>query len=463
MKRTVAWSLAVGLTALFSVTVPSASHAATDQPAAEVGRDGTDDALAADADDLDPGPFTATSTNDPTVTELRPLLREICPGDGLRAALHWKTTTGPFEPHGVGRQDPRIDLLATLDSLTFKIGLPDGTVCERKAKFTDRRSEWAKNEHAAHRWATIMLTIDAAGVQADTVQGALQGKWAEPLPPDALRSFGHHHLTLSGRLVGRNSTFTAGPVRVTVAEGPIPVVEARKKALASIVEHLPEATIPADQAGTESGLMRGMVYENARGERIVHVRVLLNQQKWGYDLAQVRQSRTGELLGLAHCGVFTCVAAGTPIATPTGARAIETLRVGDEVKSYDVDRGTHVTTRVVGLRAARAPAVLRFGDLRVTGEHPIYTPAGFEPAARIGAESRVFGMGGSWLPIAAGERVDGETEVWCLSVGPPHTYFASGILVHNKERSWSANLDDPWYFYWAKDGQVRKGAWKKLK
>lgn len=440
------------MTMITGVLVAALSNAANE---------GTPLPAAADlpAASLDPGEFKTTHTKPDTgiVTEFRPLVREIAPGDELRAALHWSTATGPFP--GAGEGEPHIDLAATLGRARFWMILPDGSHHAFRAEFEDERHEQWHDRHAARFWTTVILTISRDGVRADTPQGTLRGTWTTPLP-DGFGQPGEHHLAVSGELVGQKSPYSVGHT-FRVAEGLLPVAEARKRTRAAIAKHLPQATIP-EQQGTESGLMPDVVYENAAGERLLHVRVRLSNQKWGYDLVQVRQSRTGDLLGLAHQEVGTCVATGTPIATPTGPRPVETLRTGDEVMSFDVERGVAVRTRVVGLQAGLAPAVLRFGDLQVTGDHPIHTPQGWLAAANLGAESRVLGLDGRRVAIGSGERIDGETRVWCLSVEHPHTYFAGGILVHNKDRAWSPNLDDPWHFYWGPDGVIRKGRWKKI-
>ena len=43
-----------------------------------------------------------------------------------------------------------------------------------------------------------------------------------------------------------------------------------------------------------------------------------------------------------------------------------------------------------------------------------------------------------------------DVDVYDLSVSGTHNYFAGGILVHNKSRSYWPGLDDPWYFFWPK-------------
>ena len=70
----------------------------------------------------------------------------------------------------------------------------------------------------------------------------------------------------------------------------------------------------------------------------------------------------------------------------------------------------------------------------------------------------MLGVDGYLFAIGGGARIESETKVFDLAVGPPHTYFAGGILVHNKDRGWSADLDDPWYFYWGD----KPHAWKKV-
>ena len=400
--------------------------------------------------------FTATSksADGKIVTAFRPLVRQISPREPLTAVLHWSSPDGAFQQdRGEG---PAIDLAKTLDAATFTITTADGKQHQLQAKFTDARPEYWRNAQPAYRVATSFITINVDGVQVVAPYGELSGKWTKK-PLAEFSKSGDYKLSIAGELVGAGTTFATGDVKFQIAMGAIPVAEAKKLAEAAIAKHLPEGKLPKNQQ-TESGFTPGMVYEDAAGRRVLHYNVQLGPEKWGFDLVRVTQERTGELVELAYTPVHTCLAEGTVIETPSGPRPIESLREGDEVLSYDVDRGVKAMTRVVAVRMLSAPAILQFGELRVTGEHPIYTPAGWLPAAELTAKSEVFGVDGKPFPIGEGQRIDGETKVFCLAVSAPHTYFAAGVLVHNKDRGWSAQLDDPWYFYWDSKPRV----WKKV-
>ena len=39
-------------------------------------------------------------------------------------------------------------------------------------------------------------------------------------------------------------------------------------------------------------------------------------------------------------------------------------------------------------------------------------------------------------------------DTYDLAVSGTHNYFAGGVLVHNKDRSYIPGIDDPWYFFW---------------
>ncbi len=400
--------------------------------------------------------FTATSKtpDGKLITALRPLVREISPREPLTAVLHWSQPDGPFSQTGV--EGPTIDLTKSLASTTFTIATADGRIHALKATFEDHRAEYWRPPQPAYRVATLLLTLDPQGVHVKTMYGELVGKWEKKLPLDFSKS-GDYALAISGELVGAETTFVTAPIKFQIAMGAIPIAEAKKKAEAAIAKHLPEGKMPNNQQ-TESGFVPGMVYTDATGRRVLHYNVQIGKGSWSYDLVRVKQDRTGEIVEIAYRNVHTCVAEGTIVETPSGPQPVELLREGDEVLAYDVERGVKSSTRVVTMRTLTAPLILQFGKLRLTGNHTVYTSTGWLSARELNAKSQVLGVDGYLFAIGGGARIESETKVFDLAVGPPHTYFAGGILVHNKDRGWSADLDDPWYFYW---GDKPHG-WKKV-
>jgi len=138
-----------------------------------------------------------------------------------------------------------------------------------------------------------------------------------------------------------------------------------------------------------------------------------------------------------------CFVAGTPVLTPDGPRAIESLQPGELVLAYDVDRGALVPQPIGATLTRTVPVVL---DLAVAAEtitcspeHPFWTP-----------EERRWRLAGSLEPGAALLAADGATvkveavrprpagdwQVHNITVSGLSTYFVSsmGIVVHNKSR-----------------------------
>lgn len=120
-----------------------------------------------------------------------------------------------------------------------------------------------------------------------------------------------------------------------------------------------------------------------------------------------------------------CFAAGTPVRTPTGDRAIETLQPGDRVLTGQGGVTTVEATFVTRDRVLTL--VTAAGELRTTAEHPVLCADGsFRPAGELAAGDRL--PAGTLLRCVSGE----EQVVYNLRVGEPHTFVAAGFVVHNK-------------------------------
>ena len=139
---------------------------------------------------------------------------------------------------------------------------------------------------------------------------------------------------------------------------------------------------------------------------------------------------------------YWCFVAGTRIATPDGPRAIETLQVGDVVWAYDLATLRRVERPVTALHRNRARARrVEVGERVIQGvsaEHPFWSDGRWVPAGELREGDPVH----VWNGVEATERgitriVDqpGIVEVFNLTVAGEHTYFAEGILVHNKSDS----------------------------
>lgn len=133
-----------------------------------------------------------------------------------------------------------------------------------------------------------------------------------------------------------------------------------------------------------------------------------------------------------------CLAKGTPIPTPTGALAIETLRVGDPV--WSVVGGKLQAGMVKALIETSADHYLEIfaGDSKVviTPEHPLMTgPGEYRIARLLKVGDRVYRMHNGKLnavSIRSIQYVRAHSAAYNLLVMPGGTFIPADIVVHNK-------------------------------
>lgn len=150
-------------------------------------------------------------------------------------------------------------------------------------------------------------------------------------------------------------------------------------------------------------------------------------------------------LSLTACGpVVSCVARGARVQTPRGGRAIEDLRVGDEVVVANPATGLTVVSHITAITSAtRECGSLEIGGrtLKLTSDHPVYDPVakGFFPAGDwlLGDRKQLLEIGDDGPRVV---QVDGAklfcavSEVFDLTVEHEwHTFVAEDIVVHNKQ------------------------------
>jgi hypothetical protein len=128
----------------------------------------------------------------------------------------------------------------------------------------------------------------------------------------------------------------------------------------------------------------------------------------------------------------------TSVSTPSGQRAISTLRVGDKVYAADPATGIKSARTVTAIMVHTDPAIeylaLDTGMVVTTPNHPFYTTdQGWVEAGDLAPGDLIATQSGSpakvlWL------RVDQEpTAMWDLTVDGVHTFFVGPgrALVHN--------------------------------
>lgn len=144
-------------------------------------------------------------------------------------------------------------------------------------------------------------------------------------------------------------------------------------------------------------------------------------------------------------GLTGCFAAGTPILTPDGPRAIESLVPGDTVLTADQDDlACRVVVGVVAqvFRRLAPVGVVRAGgrDVRMTPGHPLWVDGrGWVAAGELVPGDRVRGHDGRYTAVDAVEPAGEAAVVYNVEVAGSHTFFVGGagwgfsLWVHNDE------------------------------
>ena len=132
-----------------------------------------------------------------------------------------------------------------------------------------------------------------------------------------------------------------------------------------------------------------------------------------------------------------CFLAGTKVLMADGSeRAIETIKIGDEVAAFDgsqqAGRGPLVSGKVVRVFISEKSNLINVAGLMVTEEHPFLTDLGsFAPIGMFPPNGHVVSADGSLSRVGVIERIPGTHRVYNFEVEGLHTYVAGGIRVHN--------------------------------
>jgi hypothetical protein len=133
------------------------------------------------------------------------------------------------------------------------------------------------------------------------------------------------------------------------------------------------------------------------------------------------------------CGPGGCFLPGTVVETADGPRGLEEVQVGDMVLGVD-DNGNHVFNEVVGtIRSLAVDYYVINGAIEVTGTHPFLVDQRWVRAEGLCVGDVLDSADGTPLVVESITRVDRGVRTFNLSVSGNHTFFADGVLVHNKE------------------------------
>ncbi len=152
----------------------------------------------------------------------------------------------------------------------------------------------------------------------------------------------------------------------------------------------------------------------------------------------------------------TCLPEGTKIWMADGTyKNVEEIKEGDLVESYDVNakeiKPAKVYFTITGFRTQLYKLIFDDGEsLTLTNDHPIYIVrnneslwASLEPeetrkidpelsVTKLSLGDKVLSEGGTLLQLVNIEEVPVPQTVYSIGVTETNTYYASGVLVHNK-------------------------------
>lgn len=176
--------------------------------------------------------------------------------------------------------------------------------------------------------------------------------------------------------------------------------------------------------------------------------MLFSPQAWGFGGQSSPQTFTGG-----------CFVAGTPVLLADGReKAIEDVRVDDMVLSYDGVK--QVITPVLAIMQPTPKRVykLTFDDgrtLTLTNAHPLQGVDGWKSLSPEATAQENPGL--EVTPLVVGDIVctvngactltsilplQGVRQIYNIEVGEPHTFYAGGILVHNKVASSTGSMSN---------------------
>jgi hypothetical protein len=167
---------------------------------------------------------------------------------------------------------------------------------------------------------------------------------------------------------------------------------------------------------------------------------------------------TNELMGAAAVGAVgrmpgaaqqwlerVCFAAGTPLLTPDGDKAIEEFQVGDRLLSRDENNpDAPVEPKLVERLFVRSSYIMKLyvsGQvIRTTAEHPFWVNGkGWLPARQLKAGDWLRSHDGQWIAVEGLADTGEYQKVYNLQIADFHTYFVGScrwgfsVWAHNAD------------------------------
>ena len=131
-----------------------------------------------------------------------------------------------------------------------------------------------------------------------------------------------------------------------------------------------------------------------------------------------------------------CFLAGTTILMADGKTlAIENIKVGDEVLGFDTKLKTTLKDKVSRVINDKATEYFLInGKIKVTLHHPFYVRGRWIEAGKLKIGDKLLSFKGEEIPVLSIRKIklNSGVKIYNLEVKKHHTFYAEGILVHNK-------------------------------
>ena len=130
----------------------------------------------------------------------------------------------------------------------------------------------------------------------------------------------------------------------------------------------------------------------------------------------------------------TCFQEGTNIETAEGLKSIESIGIGDIVKSYDIENDKVIESKVYETLEHKDidNGLLLNGIIKTTTNHPFYSDGQWVEASDLKPGDKILHIDGEEHLVESVEPLTYSTTVYNIEVEDTHNYFAEGYLVHNK-------------------------------
>jgi filamentous hemagglutinin len=134
---------------------------------------------------------------------------------------------------------------------------------------------------------------------------------------------------------------------------------------------------------------------------------------------------------------MVCFEKDTPIETSKGNKFIQSIKIGDIVRSWDEASKQFVWKKVTNFfeRVANSTFHIKLSNgelMKVTPEHVILVNRVWKKAGEIKVGDKLLGLLDKEIEVLEIKQVNKKVKVYNFEVEDTHTYIAHGAVVHNK-------------------------------